>query len=97
MPTDAALQSPSPAFVTVQYATNIILSIAKCLPPVTVPIQDAVGAILAEDLFAPEPLPPFPASIKVPSLPILILIFFITERIRLLLAKYILERGLFLD
>lgn len=97
MPTDAALQSPSPAFVTVQYATNIILSIAKCLPPVTVPIQDAVGAILAEDLFAPEPLPPYPAAIKVPSLPILVLLFPITERIRLLLAKYRVERESFLE
>lgn len=53
-----------PSIVSVQQATNIILSIAKRLSPVTLPLHDALGAILAEDIVAPEPLPPFPASIK---------------------------------
>lgn len=54
-----------PSIVSVQQATNIILSIAKRLSPVTLPLHDALGAILAEEIVAPEPLPPFPASIKV--------------------------------
>jgi len=65
MPIDAAATASAPSLVTVPQATRIILSIAKRLSPVTVPLHDALGAILAEDIVAPEPLPPFPASIKV--------------------------------
>ena len=62
MPHDSATES---AIVTVQQATNIVLSVAKRLSRVTVPLQDALWAILAEEVVAPEPLPPFPASVKV--------------------------------
>lgn len=61
---DIVIES-SPGLVTVQQATNIILSVAKRLSPVTVPLHEASGATLAEDITAPEPIPPFPASIKV--------------------------------
>lgn len=64
MPHDAATES-APSLVTVQQATNIVLSIAKRLSPVTIPVHDALWAVLAEDVIAAEPLPPFPASIKV--------------------------------
>lgn len=60
MPTESA-----PPLVSVHQATSTILSIAKRLSPVTLPLHDALGAILAEDIVAPVPLPPFPASIKV--------------------------------
>ena len=30
----------------------------------SVPVADALGLVLAEDIFAKDPLPPFPASIK---------------------------------
>ena len=64
MPHDSATESV-PTLVTVQQATNIVLSVAKRLSPVTIPLHDALWAVLAEDVVAPEPLPPFPASIKV--------------------------------
>ncbi|KAG0570477.1 hypothetical protein KC19_6G165500 [Ceratodon purpureus] len=63
MPHDSATESV-PTLVTVQQATNIVLSVAKRLSPVTIPLHDALWAVLAEDVVAPEPLPPFPASVK---------------------------------
>jgi len=35
--------------------------------PRAVPLHDALGLVLAEDVRAPDPLPPFRASIKVSS------------------------------
>ncbi|MCB0131063.1 MAG: molybdopterin molybdotransferase MoeA [Caldilineaceae bacterium] len=45
-------------------ALEIVLAQAAPLPVETVPVRDAVGRILAHDVIAQEPLPPFPASIK---------------------------------
>jgi hypothetical protein len=49
----------------VQQVTNIVLSVAKRLVPATVSLHNVLWAILAEEVIAPEPLPPFPTSIKV--------------------------------
>lgn len=50
--------------ITPEEALQIVLSVAKRLPPVTVPLHDALGKVLAEDIRAPDPLPPYPASVK---------------------------------
>ena len=51
--------------VSADEALRIVLSVAQRLPPVTLPLLDALGKILAEDIRAPDPLPPYPASVKV--------------------------------
>lgn len=51
--------------IPVEEALDMVLSVAQRLPPVTLPIHEALGKILAEDITAPDPLPPYPASIKV--------------------------------
>ncbi|KAM7522773.1 hypothetical protein LguiA_012675 [Lonicera macranthoides] len=43
---------------------QIVLSVANRLQPVTVPLQDAIGKVLAEEIRAHDPLPPYAASIK---------------------------------
>ncbi|XP_077227807.1 molybdopterin biosynthesis CNX1 protein / molybdenum cofactor biosynthesis enzyme CNX1 (CNX1) [Tasmannia lanceolata] len=57
--------STSP-MISVEEALNIVLSVSQQarLKPITVPFHDALGMILAEDVSAPDPLPPYPASIK---------------------------------
>ncbi|XP_051142410.1 molybdopterin biosynthesis protein CNX1 [Andrographis paniculata] len=50
--------------VSVEEALEIILRVAQRLPPVTVPLHQALGKVLAQDVVAPDPLPPYPASIK---------------------------------
>ncbi|XP_009601464.1 molybdopterin biosynthesis protein CNX1 [Nicotiana tabacum] len=50
--------------IPVEEALDIVLSVAQRLPPVALPIHEALGKILAEDITAPDPLPPYPASIK---------------------------------
>lgn len=50
--------------ISVEDARDIVLSFSKCLEPVTVPLHEALGLILATDLQAPDPLPPYPASVK---------------------------------
>lgn len=37
----------------------LLLNVIEC-----VSVVDALGLVLAEDIFAKEPLPPFPASVK---------------------------------
>ncbi|XP_073003333.1 molybdopterin biosynthesis protein CNX1 [Typha latifolia] len=56
--------SSSAAMIPVGEALRIVLSVAKRLDPVTVPLHDAPGHVLAEDVRAPDPLPPYRASIK---------------------------------
>ena len=51
--------------ISVDEALQIVLSQSQKLPPITVPLKDALGKILAEDIHAPDPLPPYPASVKV--------------------------------
>ncbi|KAL5580014.1 hypothetical protein UlMin_012456 [Ulmus minor] len=50
--------------ISVDEALRMVLGVAHRLPPMTVPLHDALGKILAEDVRAPDPLPPYPASIK---------------------------------
>ncbi|KAM3741039.1 hypothetical protein ACB098_08G145500 [Castanea mollissima] len=50
--------------VSADEALQIVLSVAQRLPPVTIPLLDALGKVLAEDIRAPDPLPPYPASVK---------------------------------
>lgn len=51
--------------ISVEEALEIVLNVAQRLPPVILPIHEVLGKILAEDITAPDPLPPYPASIKV--------------------------------
>lgn len=50
--------------LSVQEAVEIVLTVAKRLPSVSVPIHEALGKVLAQDVTARDPLPPYPASIK---------------------------------
>ncbi len=56
-------ESPYPMLL-VPDAQALVLAQTVTLPPTTLPLQDALGYILAEDVYARDPLPPFPASIK---------------------------------
>ena len=51
--------------ITVDEALKIVLGVTPILDSVTVPLHQAHGRILAQDIQAPDPLPPYPASIKV--------------------------------
>lgn len=56
----------------VEEALAAVLSAAAACraAPSAVPLLDALGLVLAEDVSAPDPLPPFRASVKVsPSQP----------------------------
>ncbi|XP_059659733.1 molybdopterin biosynthesis protein CNX1 isoform X2 [Cornus florida] len=55
---------PISKMVSVDEALQTVLSVAQRLPPVTVPLHEALSRVLAEDIRAPDPLPPFPASVK---------------------------------
>ncbi|WAR19582.1 GEPH-like protein [Mya arenaria] len=50
--------------ISVAEAVDHVLKHAHILPLETVSFTSALGRYLAEDVFAKEPLPPFPASIK---------------------------------
>ncbi|KAK4741939.1 hypothetical protein SAY87_025527 [Trapa incisa] len=52
------------AMVQPEEALRRVLSVAPRLPAVTVPLHEALGKVLAEDIRAPDPLPPYPASVK---------------------------------
>lgn len=55
--------SPYP-LVSMSDALSVIKENANCLPKTVVSIEDSLGHILASDVFAKEPFPPFPASVK---------------------------------
>ncbi|XP_019199193.1 PREDICTED: molybdopterin biosynthesis protein CNX1 isoform X2 [Ipomoea nil] len=57
-------EAPISKMVSSNEALEIVLSVAQRLPPVSVPLHQALGRVLAEDITAPDPLPPYPASIK---------------------------------
>ncbi|XP_062171703.1 molybdopterin biosynthesis protein CNX1 isoform X3 [Alnus glutinosa] len=50
--------------ISADKALQTVLSVAQRLHSVTVPLHDAFGKVLAEDVYAPDPLPPYPASVK---------------------------------
>jgi gephyrin len=55
--------SPWP-LLTIANALDIILSHTEPRDADLIPLSAAAGLVLAEDVLAPEPLPPFPASVK---------------------------------
>lgn len=69
--------STKPTLLSAEEALQIVLKVVQRLPPVTVPLHDALGKVLAEDIRAGEPLPAFPASIKVivSSIPLLLIVW----------------------
>lgn len=52
------------AMISVEDALQIVKTVSQQLSPVIVPIHEALGKVLAQDIHAPDPLPPFPASVK---------------------------------
>ncbi|KAK3865057.1 hypothetical protein Pcinc_029314 [Petrolisthes cinctipes] len=50
--------------ISVSQAIEIVLKEAEKMGTKTVPLYSALGYVLVEDIFAKDPLPPFPASIK---------------------------------
>ncbi|KAA8544413.1 hypothetical protein F0562_022425 [Nyssa sinensis] len=50
--------------ISADEALQTVLSVAQRLQPVTVSLHEALGKVLAEDIRAPDPLPPYPASVK---------------------------------
>ena len=62
--------TPAAGFVMISIpeAQRIVLQHAQVTQPREVGLQDALGRVLAQDVRAQEPLPPFPASIKVTDL-----------------------------
>lgn len=54
--------------ITTEEALRIVLGVCERLPPVIVSLHEALGKVLAEDIRAPDPLPPYPASVKVNSI-----------------------------
>ncbi|GAB4824561.1 calnexin Cnx1 [Ancistrocladus abbreviatus] len=50
--------------ISVEDALDTVLRVAQRLEPVTVPLHEALGKVLAQDIRAPDPLPPYPASVK---------------------------------
>lgn len=58
-----ARRTSSYDLLSVEDALNIILKHSFTLPPQKCPLIDADGKILAHDVFAKDPLPPFRASI----------------------------------
>ena len=51
--------------ISIPEAQDAVLAETQSLPSTSVGLADADGHILAEDVKAPEHVPPFPASIKV--------------------------------
>lgn len=54
-------ESPYP-MISIDEALAIILGEVRPLPVVTLPFDQALGLVLAEDIFAAEPMPPFAAA-----------------------------------
>ncbi|CAI9774549.1 unnamed protein product [Fraxinus pennsylvanica] len=52
------------SMISVEEALKTVLNVAQRLPPVTVSLHEALGKVLAQDITAPDPLPPYPASVK---------------------------------
>lgn len=56
-------ESPYP-MLPVPDAQKLVLAQAEPLAPIRVALNEALGYVLAQDIYARDPLPPFPASIK---------------------------------
>ncbi|KAG0478271.1 hypothetical protein HPP92_012990 [Vanilla planifolia] len=57
-------KAPFGGMVPVKEALAMVLEAAVRLPAVTIPLQEALGLVLAEDIYARDPLPPYRASVK---------------------------------
>lgn len=59
--------TPSAAYgmISIAEAQEIVLHNSETLSVVEASLTEALGLVVAEDVFAKEPLPAFPASIKV--------------------------------
>ena len=55
--------SPYP-LVPMDKAVSVVMDNADCLSKTTVALDNSLGYILASDIYAAEPYPPFPASVK---------------------------------
>ncbi|KDP42916.1 hypothetical protein JCGZ_23858 [Jatropha curcas] len=53
-----------PTMISAVEALQTVLKVAQQLRPITVSLHDALGKVLAEDIRAPDPLPPYRASVK---------------------------------
>lgn len=53
--------------ISVTHALETVLNAAKRLPPISVSLHEALGKVLAQNVHAVDPLPPYPASVKVSS------------------------------
>lgn len=60
---DAAMAPHRYPMISMPEAIDMVLSRAPVLPMESVPFRDAIGRVLASDVFSPRPHPPFPASI----------------------------------
>ncbi|XP_065883628.1 gephyrin-like isoform X2 [Dysidea avara] len=58
-----ARKSPYP-MLPVEEAMRIIMDHTSVLPSIELPLHDALGHVITDDVHATQPLPPFPASIK---------------------------------
>ena len=53
--------------ISAEEALQTVLRVGQRLPPISLPLHEALGKVLAQDIRASDPLPPFPASVKVES------------------------------
>ncbi|KAF6166600.1 hypothetical protein GIB67_005462 [Kingdonia uniflora] len=51
--------------ISMEEALQVVLNISQRLEPVTVSFRDSLGKVLAQDVRAQDPLPPYRASIKI--------------------------------
>jgi molybdenum cofactor synthesis domain-containing protein len=54
-------ESPYP-MISIEEALALVEHNVQLLPAMTIPFEQALGLVLAEDIFAAEPMPPFPAA-----------------------------------
>ncbi|KAK9734658.1 hypothetical protein RND81_04G155200 [Saponaria officinalis] len=50
--------------ISVEEALKMVINASQRLEPVSIPLHESLGKVLAKDILAPDPLPPYPASIK---------------------------------
>ncbi|KAJ0025443.1 hypothetical protein Pint_07081 [Pistacia integerrima] len=50
--------------ISAEEALQTVLRVGQRLPPISLPLHEALGKVLAQDIRAPDPLPPYPASVK---------------------------------
>ncbi|MCL7030722.1 hypothetical protein MKW94_007284 [Papaver nudicaule] len=61
---DCCSNTSSNPVLSMEEALKIVIKTSQRLHPITVPVHESLNRILAEDIRAPDPLPPYRASIK---------------------------------